>query len=75
MSVPRGTRAARLSLRVPAGLKDDVRRTVAALQKRGLRTSESELVELLVSDGLRASADQLDARLRDWRQAHLGGQS
>ena len=73
MSVPRGTRAARLSLRVPADLKDEVRRTVADLQARGLRTSESELVELLVSDGLRANADQLDARLRDWRQAHLGG--
>ena len=68
VSVPRGTRAARLSLRVPGALKDRVRDTVADLQARGLRTSESELVELLVSEGLRATPDQLDARLRDWRK-------
>ena len=68
VSVPRGTRAARLSLRVPGALKDRVRDTVADLQARGLRTSESELVELLVSEGLQATPDQLDARLRDWRK-------
>lgn len=68
VSVPRGTRAARLSLRVPGALKDQVRDTVADLQARGLRTSESELVELLVSEGLKATPDQLDARLRDWRK-------
>jgi hypothetical protein len=67
VSVPRGTRAARLSLRVPSALKDRVRDTVAQLQARGLRTSESELVELLVAEGLKASPDELDIRLRAWR--------
>jgi hypothetical protein len=67
VSVPRGTRAARLSLRVPSALKDRVRDTVAQLQARGLRTSESELVELLVAEGLQASPDELDTRLRAWR--------
>jgi hypothetical protein len=67
ISVPRGTRAARLSLRVPSALKARVRDTVAQLQARGLRTSESELVELLVAEGLQASPDELDTRLRAWR--------
>jgi hypothetical protein len=67
VSVPRGTRAARLSLRIPSALKDRVRDTVAQLQARGLRTSESELVELLVAEGLQARPDELDTRLRAWR--------
>lgn len=64
-SVPRGT--PRLSLRVPAALKADVQRAVAELQTRGLRTSETELVQMLVADGLRASSEDLDAQLRTWR--------
>ena len=67
MSVPRGTRAARLSLRVPAVLKDSVRASVEGLQARGLRTSESELVEMLVDDGLTLPPDHLEARMRAWR--------
>lgn len=67
-SVPRGTPANdRLSVRVPTALKGRVRASVAELQARGLGTSVSELVELLVDEGLQASTDQLDARLRDWR--------
>lgn len=72
-SVPRGT--SRLSVRVPATLKDDVQRTVANLQARGLRTSETELVQMLVADGLRASSEDLDARLRAWRSAPTGAPS
>lgn len=66
-TVPRGTRTARLSVRVPSALKDDLRSIVGALQARGVRTSESELVEMLVADGLHATPAHLDARLRDWR--------
>lgn len=67
-SVPRGTvqRAERLSVRVPVTLKQQVRDTVAELQALG--TSESELVEMLVDEGLQATPAQLDARLRRWRQ-------
>lgn len=75
MSVPRGTRDARLSVRVHTSLKSDVRKTVKALDARGLSTSESELVEFLVSDGVLESPDQLDTRLRAWRQGHLGGRT
>lgn len=75
-SVPRGTvhRAERLSVRVPLALKERVRSTVTELQALG--TSESELVEMLVDEGLRATPDQLDARLRRWRgRRPLGGPS
>jgi len=60
-------RPARLSVRVPGLVKDGVRARVAELGARGLRTSESELVELLVVDGLRADVDALEGRLRHWR--------
>ena len=68
-TVPRGTvqRAERLSVRVPVTLKQQVRDTVAELQALG--TSESELVEMLVSDSLQATLDELEARVRDWRVA------
>lgn len=68
VSVPRGTRAARLSLRVPGALKDQVDRSVTELQSRGLRTSTSEFVEMLVEHGLKATPDDLEARLLDWRK-------
>lgn len=68
-SAPRSTRTARLSVRVPAGLKDDLRDTVDALQARGQRTSESELVEMLVTAGIALDPDDLEARLRDWRRS------
>jgi len=67
-SVPRGTRQERLSVRVPATLKHQVLDNVAALGSRGVRTTTSELVEMLVAEGLDASPAQLDARLRDWRK-------
>lgn len=70
VNVPRGT--SRLSLRVPISLKHDVQRTVGELQARGLRTSETELVQMLVAEGLLASADELDSRLREWRSAPTG---
>lgn len=74
MSVPRGTlslavRDARLSVRVPLTLKARVRELVAELQARGLRTSESELVELFVEQGLSRDVDAVDGRLRGWRAA------
>ena len=68
MSTP--VRDARLSVRVPAALKEQVRHTVEQLQGRGVwRLSESELVEMLVSDSLQATLDELEARVRDWRVA------
>ncbi len=68
MSTP--VRDARLSVRVPAALKEQVRDTVEQLQGRGVwRLSESELVEMLVSDSLQATLDELEARVRDWRVA------
>lgn len=60
-------RRERLSVRVPGLVKDGVRARVTQLGARGLRTSESELVELLVVDGLRADLDALEGRLRHWR--------
>jgi len=74
VSVPRGTlslalRDARLSVRVPLTLKARVRELVAELQARGLRTSESELVELFVEQGLSSDVDAVDGRLRGWRGA------
>jgi hypothetical protein len=62
-------RPARLSVRVPGPVKDGVRQVVDELQARGLRTSESELVELFVSEGIAAEVDAVDARLRRWRAA------
>jgi Tfp pilus assembly PilM family ATPase len=67
-SVPRETRPERLSVRVPATVKDQVRDSVDALKSRGVRTTASELVEMLVAEGLHASPAQLDVRLRDWRK-------
>ena len=67
-SVPRGTRQERLSVRVPASLKHQVLNNVTALQGRGVRTTTSELVEMLVAEGLDASPAQLDVRLRQWRK-------
>jgi hypothetical protein len=66
-----GARGERLSLRVPAALKARVRAVVADLQARGLRTSESELVELFVSEGVELDVDAVAARLVEWR---VGGQ-
>jgi hypothetical protein len=72
MSVPRGTLhpsgwEPRLSVRVSPALKVSVRRAVASLQQHGLRTTESELVELLVDEGVSGNVDALEARLRRWR--------
>ncbi len=74
MSVPRVTVhpkvwEPRLSVRVSATQKAAVRDAVASLQRRGLRTSESELVELLVDEGVSSDIDTLDRRLRRWRAA------
>jgi hypothetical protein len=65
-------RGARLSVRVPLAVKEGVRTTVDELQARGLRTSESELVELFVSEGIAAELDVVDDRLRRWRAAGGG---
>lgn len=74
MSVPRGTVPPqawepRLSVRVSPALKTEVRKAVHGLQTRGLRTSESELVELLVEEGVGRDLDVLEDRLRRWRIA------
>jgi hypothetical protein len=73
MSAPNASvgsgRPARLSVRVPGSVKDGVRQVVGELQARGLRTSESELVELFVSEGIAADVDAVDDRLRRWRAA------
>lgn len=66
-TVPRGTRVARLSVRVPVALKARVRDTVDELQGRALRTSESELVEMLVAEGVACDPKDLEARMRYWR--------
>jgi hypothetical protein len=62
-------RQARLSVRVPPAVKTGVRAAVDELQARGLRTSESELVELFVSEGVAAEIDAVEQRLRRWRAA------
>jgi hypothetical protein len=72
VTVPRGTVhpkgwEPRLSVRVSPAQKAAVRYAVAALQRRGLRTSESELVELLVYEGVSGDVDVLEHRLRRWR--------
>jgi len=66
-TVPRSLRQARLSVRIPYTLKAAVRETVDGLQTRGLRASESELVELLVEQGIAEEIDALEGRLRRWR--------
>ncbi len=66
-TVPRSLRQARLSVRVPYTLKAAVRETVEGLKARGLRISESELVELLVDQGIGEEIDALEGRLRRWR--------
>jgi len=66
-TLPRSLRQARLSVRVPLTLKARLRETVTALQARGLRASESELVELLVEQGIAEPITVLDGRLRRWR--------
>jgi hypothetical protein len=71
--VPRGTptrteaRDARLSVRVPRSLKAATQEMVGKLYLRGLRTSESEMVELLVAEGLQEDVGELEKRLRRWR--------
>jgi hypothetical protein len=65
-------RGARLSVRVPIALKSTVGAVVTQLQARGLRTSESELVELFVSDGIKTDVEAIAARLRDWRAGGEG---
>jgi len=72
VTVPRGTVhpkgwEPRLSVRVSSSQKAAVRYVVATLQRRGLRTSESELVELLVDEGVSGDLDALEQRLRRWR--------
>lgn len=72
MTVPRGTVEPggwepRLSVRVSRTLKGAVREAVRGLQLRGLRTSESEVVELLVDEGVNGDLDALEERLRYWR--------
>lgn len=74
MTVPRGTVhpkvwEPRLSVRVSTTQKAAVREAVSSLQRRGLRTSESELVELLVDEGVSGDIDTLERRLRHWRAA------
>jgi hypothetical protein len=66
-TVPRGT--SRLSVRVPAALKTDVQTALAALQGRGLGTSETELVNMIVAGGVARSVDELEDELRTWRRA------
>lgn len=44
----------------------------ARLQAEGGRTNESELVVMLVDEGLRSRPEELDARLRAWRKRSQG---
>jgi hypothetical protein len=80
MSVPHGTspaRSARFSVRVPAPLKADVHALVGELRRDGLRTSQSELIEFFVVEGIAREQETgpsppeplaaLDDRLRAWR--------
>jgi len=75
MTVSRETSASepRLSVRVGQGLKSQVRTTTLELQRRGLRTSASELVVLLVSRGLRElPPDRLHDLIIEMRQEQVG---
>jgi len=59
----------RLSVRVDPALKDTIRETTRKLQRRGLRTSASELIVLLVTRGLRdLPVDQLEHEIIQMRQ-------
>jgi hypothetical protein len=59
----------RLSVRVDPALKDTIRETTHKLQRRGLRTSASELIVLLVTRGLRdLPVDQLEHEIIQMRQ-------
>lgn len=60
-------RQQRLSARVPQTLKDKMHRAVRDLQARGANTTEAELVNMLVDEGLTNDPAQLDKRLRHWR--------
>jgi hypothetical protein len=63
----------RLSVRVGHDLKTQVRITTQELQRRGLRTSASELVVLLVSRGLRElPPDRLHDLIIEMRQEQVG---
>ncbi len=63
----------RLSVRVGHDLKSQVHTTTQELQRRGLRTSASELVVLLVSRGLRElSPDRLHDLIVEMRQEQAG---
>jgi hypothetical protein len=71
MTVSRETVASdlRLSVRVDRALKTQVRETTRELQRRGLRTSASELVVLLVTHGLREMpADRIHDLIIEMRQ-------
>lgn len=63
----RATRTERLSVRVPASLKTELQGLVAELQAQGQRTSQSELIEMLVAESLTDTPQDLDERLRRWR--------
>ena len=69
-SVPRGT--SRLSVRVSDALKGDVQQIVAQLCDRGLGTTETEFVQMLVGRGVRTPLDDLEDELRTWRRARAG---
>jgi hypothetical protein len=63
----------RLSVRVGRDLKTRVHTTAQELQRRGLRTSASELVVLLVSRGLRElPPDRLHDLIVEMRQEQAG---
>jgi hypothetical protein len=71
MTVSRETPSAepRLSVRVNHELKITVHETTRQLQRRGLRTSASELVVLLVTRGLRdLPLDELQSLIIQMRQ-------
>jgi hypothetical protein len=64
---------ARFSVRVPPALKAAVRELATDLSNRGLRTSESELVEMFVAEGVQhADLDVLEDRLRRFRREETG---
>jgi len=59
----------RLSVRVDEALKTTILDTTRELQRRGLRTSASEVVVLLISRGLRElSPDRLQELIIQMRQ-------
>ena len=69
MSVPRGTRELRLSVRVGESLKDAVRDAVRDLRAEGLATTESELVACVVDEAVTGTPRaELSRRLVEWRR-------